>query len=108
MPEPNAAYELAIKFVNLNAQRQHFTTPSSVTRSLKGSMPVNGEIHFRTQLAGFEPHQRREAMATFQTIKERAANLCWTLPSQYDYRTSIYRSHEIDEAQAETKRCVQY
>jgi len=34
-------------------------------------------------------------MAAFQAIKERAAYLCRTLPSQYDYLTSIHRSHEI-------------
>jgi hypothetical protein len=39
-----------------------------------------------------------KALAAFCAIKERAAYLCKTLPSQYDYLTSIYSSPESDRA----------
>ena len=39
-----------------------------------------------------------KALAAFRAIKERAAYLCKTLPSQYDYLTSIYSPHEFDRA----------
>jgi tryptophan 6-halogenase len=38
------------------------------------------------------------ALAAFRAIKERATHLCETLPSQYDYLSSIYRSHESNGA----------
>ena len=40
----------------------------------------------------------QRALSTFKAIKERAARLCRTLPSQYDYLTSIYPSHELSRA----------
>jgi tryptophan 6-halogenase len=39
-----------------------------------------------------------KALAAFRAIKERAAYLCKTLPSQYEYLTSIYSPHEFDRA----------
>lgn len=37
----------------------------------------------------------KNALATFRTIRDRAAYLCETLPSQYDYLTSIYNTQSI-------------
>ena len=34
--------------------------------------------------------QDLNALATFHTIKERADNLCSTLPSQYEYLSTMY------------------
>jgi len=34
------------------------------------------------------------ALLTFRAIKEKATHLCQTLPSQYDYLSSMYQSHQ--------------